>query len=53
MFLLADLDIIVDGNMSVRNGHEIAHAVKEALLASDLRVLNVLVHVEPDEEVRA
>ena len=32
---------------------EIAHAVKEALLASDLRVLNVLVHVEPDEEVRA
>jgi cation diffusion facilitator family transporter len=53
MLLLVDLDVIVDGNMSVRDGHEIAHAVKEALLASDLRILNVLVHVEPDEELRA
>jgi cation diffusion facilitator family transporter len=53
MFLLVDLDVIVDGDISVRTGHEIAHAVKEALLVSDLRVLNVLVHVEPDEEVRA
>ena len=53
MFLLVDLDVIVDGDMSVRHGHEIAHDVKEVLLASDLRVLNVLVHVEPAEEVRA
>jgi cation diffusion facilitator family transporter len=53
MFLLVDLDVIVDGNIAVRRGHEIAHAVKEALLASELRVLNVLVHVEPDEEARA
>jgi cation diffusion facilitator family transporter len=53
MFLLADLDIIVNGKISVYRGHEIAHAVKAALLASDLRILNVLVHVEPDEEARA
>jgi cation diffusion facilitator family transporter len=53
MLLLVDLDIIVDGNMTVRQGHEIAHAVKEALLVSDLRILNVLVHVEPDEEAQA
>jgi divalent metal cation (Fe/Co/Zn/Cd) transporter len=53
MFLLVDLDVIVDGSIAVRHGHEIAHDVKEALLASDLRVLTVLVHVEPDEEVRA
>jgi cation diffusion facilitator family transporter len=50
MLLLVDLDVIVDGDISVRHGHDIAHAVKEALLASDLRILNVLVHVEPDEE---
>jgi len=53
MLLLVDLDVIVAGNMTVREGHEIAHAVKEALLVSDLRILNVLVHVEPDEEVQA
>jgi cation diffusion facilitator family transporter len=52
MLLLADLDVIVDGNNSVRQGHEIAHAVKEALLDSDdLKMLNVLVHVEPEEEL--
>ena len=53
MLLLVDLDVIVDGEISVRRGHEIAHDVKEALLASELRILNVLVHVEPDEETRA
>jgi cation diffusion facilitator family transporter len=49
MLLLVDLDVVVDGNISVRRGHEIAHAVKEALLASELRILNVLVHIEPDD----
>jgi cation diffusion facilitator family transporter len=53
MMLLVDLDVIVDGAMSVKAGHEIAHRVKEALLASDLGILNVLVHVEPDEEGRS
>jgi cation diffusion facilitator family transporter len=45
--LLVDLDIEVDGSISVRRGHEIAHDVKRALLASDLGVLDVVVHVEP------
>jgi len=52
MTLLADLDVVVDGDMSVRRGHEIAHDVKGALLASDLGILNVVVHVEPEEELR-
>jgi cation diffusion facilitator family transporter len=50
MAYLVDLDVIVDGTMSVRRGHEIAHAVKGKLLASTLGILNVLVHVEPADE---
>ena len=37
----------VDGDISVRAGHEIAHLVKDGLLRSDLRILDALVHVEP------
>src|SRR5262249_28090642 len=51
MLLLVDLDVIVNGDITVRRGHEIAHAVKEALLASELRILNVYVHIEPDEGI--
>jgi divalent metal cation (Fe/Co/Zn/Cd) transporter len=44
---LVDIQIRVDGNLTVTAGHAIAHAVKDALLASDLRVSDVSVHVEP------
>jgi len=44
---LVDIQIRVDGDLSVRRGHDIAHAVKDALLASSLRVSDVSVHVEP------
>jgi divalent metal cation (Fe/Co/Zn/Cd) transporter len=37
----------VDGELSVREGHEIARAVKHALLHSPLSVTDVAVHVEP------
>lgn len=46
---IVDIHIEVDGNKSVTEGHEIAHQVKDAILKSDLRVLNVLVHTEPYE----
>ena len=42
-----DLHIEVDGHLPVREGHEIAHRVKDALLASDLAILDVSLHVEP------
>jgi cation diffusion facilitator family transporter len=45
---LVDIQIRVAGNLSVREGHGIAHAVKDRLLASRLRVSDVTVHVEPD-----
>lgn len=45
---LVDIQIRVDADLSVRAGHDIAHAVKDTLLASGLRVSDVIVHVEPD-----
>ncbi len=42
-----DLHIEVDGKLTVDEGHRIAHNVKDTLLKSDLRVTDVLVHVEP------
>lgn len=45
-----DIHIEVDGNESVTEGHRISHEVKDILLNSDLRIQNVLVHVEPFED---
>jgi cation diffusion facilitator family transporter len=45
---LVDIQIRVAGDMSVRDGHGIAHAVKDVLLASQLRISDVTVHVEPE-----
>jgi cation diffusion facilitator family transporter len=42
-----DIHIQVDGSLTVAEGHAIAHAVKDKLLNSDLRIKDVLVHVEP------
>lgn len=43
-----DLHAIVDGNISVKNGHDIAHILKDTL-RSQIPVLgHVLIHVEPN-----
>jgi cation diffusion facilitator family transporter len=42
-----DLHVGVDGNISVHEGHEIAHQVKRAIQQSDPRIADVLVHIEP------
>jgi cation diffusion facilitator family transporter len=44
-----DLHVVVDGTLSVREGHQIAHDVKDAVRQSYPRVADVLVHVEPAE----
>lgn len=43
-----DLHVEVDGNLSVREGHRIAHEVKDAILKAFPMVSDVLVHIEPD-----
>jgi cation diffusion facilitator family transporter len=45
--LLVDIHVEVNGNLSVRRGHEIAHEVKQALLDSPLSILDATVHIEP------
>ena len=45
---LVDIQIRVEGELTVRAGHDIAHAVKDALIASaPHRISDVSVHVEP------
>jgi len=45
-----DLHVIVDGGVSVRRGHEVAHNVKDAIKNSDPKISDVMVHIEPGEE---
>jgi len=47
LHLALDIHVVVDGNLSVRRGHEIAHLVKNRLLESQHRINDVIVHVEP------
>jgi cation diffusion facilitator family transporter len=42
-----DLHVGVDGEISVREGHHLAHQVKDAIKRTDPRIADVLVHVEP------
>ena len=45
---LVDIQVRVDGDLSVREGHDIAHAVKDALIASARHAISdVAVHIEP------
>lgn len=43
-----DLHLTVDPEATVREGHDVAHRVKDAIMAADARVADVLIHVEPD-----
>jgi cation diffusion facilitator family transporter len=49
--LWVDIHVEVDGDMTVRDGHEIAHRVKDALLAADRNVMDAVVHIEPAQGV--
>ncbi|MBN1869201.1 MAG: cation transporter [Candidatus Omnitrophica bacterium] len=45
--LFLEIHIEVNGDISVSRGHEMAHQVKDALLGSDLKIIDAVVHVEP------
>ncbi len=44
-----DLHLTVDGNISVKKGHDIAHEVKSKIQNEVPQIANVLIHIEPDD----
>ena len=48
MRYIVDLHLEVDGQLSVYDGHEIAHRLKDHL-QSVLPIKDVLIHIEPKE----
>ena len=42
-----ELHVEVNGNISVREGHEISHQVKDVLLRANLGIIDVVIHIEP------
>ena len=45
-----DLHIVVDGAISVRQGHDIADDVRNRIIAEISEILDVIVHVDPPEK---
>lgn len=50
--LFVDIHVMVDGATTVRHGHDIGHAVQDALLTSPLGVVDAVIHIEPDPDLR-
>ena len=44
-----DLHVLVDGDLTVRQGHDISETVKQALLSDGPEILDTVVHLEPAE----
>lgn len=42
-----DMHVFVNGDMSVRRGHDIAHEAKAFILKKNPRIRDILIHVEP------
>ena len=47
--LFVELHVLVRGETTVREGHEIGHIVKDHLLAKNPRILDAVIHLEPAE----
>lgn len=48
--IFVDMHILVDKNITVKEGHDIAKEVKRTLLKQNLNILDVLIHIEPYEK---
>lgn len=44
-----DLHAVVDGKISVKRGHEIAHILKDTIQEKLPEIAEVLIHIEPDD----
>ena len=48
--MFVDIHVVVDGGMSVRDGHALSHEVKDRLIGQVAGIQDVLVHIEPSKE---
>ena len=48
--VFVDVHVQVDGDISVRDGHEIGEAARKRVLASHPEVLDVLIHLDPEND---
>jgi len=51
MEFFVDMHVIVDGKISVYDGHKIAHKVKAKIISEFPRINDVLIHIEPDDNL--
>lgn len=49
MTYLVDLHMTVKGNITVSEGHEIAHRLKDTIIKEIPEIADVLIHTEPDD----
>ncbi|ERI64206.1 cation diffusion facilitator family transporter, partial [Capnocytophaga sp. oral taxon 863 str. F0517] len=52
MSYCVDIHMIVNGNITVKEGHDIAHRLKDTLQEQIPSIASVLIHVEPDYKER-
>lgn len=45
--IYVDLHVLVDGKMTVKEGHAVSHEVKSQLLSKGPDIIDVVVHIEP------
>ena len=45
--LYVEIHVRVDPSISVLDGHQLGHEVKERMLAANPRIRDVIVHIEP------
>jgi cation diffusion facilitator family transporter len=50
LHIALDIHVVVNGDLSVRRGHAIAHEVEARLMESQHRINDVVVHIEPAGE---
>ncbi|HET7360518.1 MAG TPA: cation transporter dimerization domain-containing protein, partial [Salinimicrobium sp.] len=49
MTFLVDLHVVVNGELTVKEGHEISHNLKNRLLEQFPEITNILIHIEPND----
>jgi len=48
--MFVDIHVVVDGRMTVQDGHALSHEVKDRLIRDIAGIQDVLVHIEPSTE---